>query len=255
MLNAQQRREVGRAVLMYDLLTLAVAGTIVLPYCCNKEETAESAGEEEEINPKEERNLEQVLLHNFPYPHEQELRESAAKNCLEEVWVYDGREWYNVTAYANEVFAIVDKKKVEEIMQKNKRGTTYMYHTHPATAWEVFPPSDTDLLTHEKWKKEAQEKYGFIVSRIVDPLGVWEYDTRGEASEAPTIKILFERIMDRRENPYSMLAEPLEQAIMNTVFEPRETRVEAVQRIYKTAGVSVKFTQYEATNELNIKIE
>lgn len=254
MLTTQQRRTLGRAVLIYDLLTVTVAGAIVLPYCNKREERTESAGEEEQISPKEE-NIEHILLHNFPYIHEQQLRENAAKNCLEEVWVYDGREWYNVTAYANEVFAIVDKEKVEEIMQENKRGTTYMYHTHPATPFEFFPPSDTDLLTHERWKEEAQAGYGFVVSRIVDPVGVWEYETGLRPREAPTMKVFFDIIKGRKENPYSRLAEPIEQAIMSTAFESRETQVEAVQRVYEDAGVSVKFTLYETRKNFDVKIE
>ena len=118
MLNAQQRKSIGRAVLIYDLLTVTVAGAIILPYCKNAEEETQQA---EEQQPEEE-NLEEVL-YNFPYFQEQQLRENAEKNCLEEIWVYDGKEWYDVTKYAANNFAIMDKKKVKKVMKKNKKKT------------------------------------------------------------------------------------------------------------------------------------
>ncbi len=261
MLNSEQRRNLGRAVLIYDLLTVTVAGTILLPHCANKEETTESAIEtkkeerqEGKAQQSEEENLEQVL-YNFPYFHEQQLRENAEKNCLEEIWIYDGREWYDVTKYAAETFAIMDKKKVEEVMKKNKRKTIYMYHTHPATAWEIFPPSDADLFTHDRWKKESQRRYGFVVSRIVDPQGVWEYDTGFAQREQPMMKIMVDLVVDRRENPYSKLAEPVEQALLDTAFQPREVQVEVLKEVYRSAGVSIKFTTYKRAETLDIKWE
>ncbi len=250
MLNSQQRKDVGRAALIYDLLSITIAGVVILPYCNNKKETTENAIEtkKEEIQQgeqqPEEQNLEHIL-HNFPYFHEQQLRENAEKRCLEEVWVYDGREWYNVTKYATEVFVIMDKEKVEEVMKRNKGKITYIYHTHPATAWEIFPPSDSDLFSHEKWKKEAERRYGFVVSRIVDPQGVWEYDTGFAQREQAMMKIMIDLIVDRRENPYSKLAEPVEQALLDTAFQPREVQVEALKEVYGSAGVSIKFTKYE----------
>ena len=250
MLNAQQRKSIGRAVLIYDLLTVTVAGAIILPYCKNAEEETQQA---EEQQPEEE-NLEEVL-YNFPYFQEQQLRENAEKNCLEEIWVYDGREWSNVTKYAAETFAIMDKEKVEEVMEKNKRKTIYMYHTHPASVWEIFPPSDADLFTHDKWKKESQGRYGFVVSRIVDPHGVWEYDTGFAQREVVNIKILLELLTDRRENPYSKLAEPVEQALRDTAFQPREVQVEVLKKVYGSAGVSIKFTTYKPIETTDLKWE
>src|SRR3989338_7332565 len=246
MLNYEQRRNLGRAVLIYNLLTVAIAGTIILPHCANKEETTESTiktkkegMQEGEAEQSEEESLEYVL-ENFPYFQEQQLRKSAEKNCLEEIWVYDGREWYDVTKYAANNFAIMDKKKVEEVMKKNKRETVYIYHTHPASMWEIFPPSDTDLFTHEKWKKEAQERYGLVVSRIVDPIGVWEYDTGFAQRKQPMMKIMVDLLVERKENPYSKLAEPVQEALLETAFQPREAQVEALKGVYETAGVSIK---------------
>ena len=69
------------------------------------------------------------------------------------------------------------------------------------------------------------------------------------------MKIMVDLLVERKENPYSKLAEPVQEALLETAFQPREAQVEALKGVYETAGVSIKFTTYKSTETMDIKWE
>jgi len=68
-------------------------------------------------------------------------------------------------------------------MNSSKSETIYVYHSH----LKLSPPSNKDLSTHVWLEEEAELRGKKLVSRIVGPYGLWEYDVEHDSSDKTDI--------------------------------------------------------------------
>ncbi len=166
-MDAKQRRQLRIAVALIDLATILAFA----PMYCNKKD---SVSKEE---PQEESSAPLVPLEGITTQEqgEQELHLLSIIKKQETAWVYTNQGWYDIAKFATEDFVFLDSKKVERIFRETS-GDIYFYHTHSGDVFSIYPPSPCDIRTHRKYTEELQFKGKRIVSRVVDPFEVWQYD-------------------------------------------------------------------------------